>query len=159
MGKSFLDQSLDYAAIMAGHTARFLRADNIFRDMAQARVDNRVERTFLSIPYQDLLIIDDLGLYRLLNHHSDDVSQSKLVRHRVSIFVITSNRAVEEWLALFDDHILGNSALDWLANASYQIVIEGTSYRERSPLIKGLRPQWRWLTPHPRPDYSLHQSR
>ena len=26
---------------------------------------------------------------------------------------------------------LGNSALDRLANASYQIIIEGTSYRER----------------------------
>ena len=39
--------------------------------------------------------------------------------------------AVEEWLSLFDDPILGNSALDRLANASYQIVIEGTSYRER----------------------------
>ncbi len=46
-------------------------------------------------------------------------------------FIITSNRAVDEWLSLFDDPILGNSALDRLANASYQIVIEGTSYRER----------------------------
>ena len=27
--------------------------------------------------------------------------------------------------------ILGNSALDRLANASYQIVIEGSSYREK----------------------------
>ena len=52
-------------------------------------------------------------------------------RHRSSSFVITSNRAVDEWLSLFDDPILGNSALDRLANASYQIVIEGTSYRER----------------------------
>ena len=42
-----------------------------------------------------------------------------------------SNRAVDEWLSLFDDPILGNSALDRLANASYQIVIEGSSYRER----------------------------
>lgn len=32
---------------------------------------------------------------------------------------------------LFEDAVLGNSALDRLANASYQIVIEGTSYRER----------------------------
>ena len=32
------------------------------------------------------------------------------------------------WLGLFDDPILGNSALDRLANASYQIVIEGESY-------------------------------
>ena len=54
-----------------------------------------------------------------------------LNRHRSSSFVITSNRAVDEWLSLFDDPILGNSALDRLANASYQIVIEGTSYRER----------------------------
>jgi DNA replication protein DnaC len=44
---------------------------------------------------------------------------------------MTSNRAVEEWLGLFEDAVLGNSALDRLANASYQIVIEGTSYRER----------------------------
>ena len=49
----------------------------------------------------------------------------------VSSFVITSNRAVEEWLSLFDDSILGNSALDRLANASFQIVIEGASYREK----------------------------
>ena len=35
------------------------------------------------------------------------------------------------WLSIFDDAILGNSALDRLANASYQIVIEGSSYRER----------------------------
>ena len=54
-----------------------------------------------------------------------------LNRYRSSSFVITSNRAVDEWLSLFDDPILGNSALDRLANASYQIAIEGTSYRER----------------------------
>ena len=32
---------------------------------------------------------------------------------------------------LFEYSILGNSALDRLANASYQIVIEGASYREQ----------------------------
>ncbi len=37
----------------------------------------------------------------------------------------------DEWLSLFDDPILRNGALDRLANASYRIVIEGTSYRER----------------------------
>ena len=52
-------------------------------------------------------------------------------RHRRSSPAITSTRSVEEWLSLFDDPILGNSALDRLANASFQIVIEGTSYREK----------------------------
>ena len=54
-------------------------------------------------------------------------------------FVVTSNRAVEEWLTLFDDPILGNSALDRLANASYQIVIEGSSHRERLSPHRKLR--------------------
>ena len=38
---------------------------------------------------------------------------------------------MEEWPGLFEDPILENNALDRLANASYQIVIEGRSYRER----------------------------
>lgn len=61
------------------------------------------------------------------------VGSTELILNRrpVSGFVITSNRAVDEWLGLFEDPILGNSALDRLASASYQIVIEGSSYRER----------------------------
>jgi len=39
---------------------------------------------------------------------------------------------VEEWLGLFDDPILGNSALDRLQIASIQIVIEGSSYRGKT---------------------------
>jgi len=62
---------------------------------------------------------------------SADLYELIIGRHRRTSLAITSNRAVEEWLGLFDDPILGNSALDRLANASYQIVIEGPSYRER----------------------------
>ena len=94
-------------------------------------MDNSVDRTFRSFLATDLLILDDLGLHRLTAQQSADLYQLILNRHRASSFVITSNRAVEEWLTLFDDPILGNSALDRLANASYQIVIEGSSYRER----------------------------
>ena len=131
VGKSFLAQALGYAAVRSGHTVRFIHADNFFRAMAQARVDNSVDRAFRSFLTPDLLIVDDLGLHRLTAQQSADLYELILNRHRVSSFIITSNRAVEEWLSIFDDPILGNSALDRLANASYQIVIEGSSYRER----------------------------
>ena len=68
---------------------------------------------------------------KLTPQQSADLYELILNRHRASSFISTSNRAVDEWLSLFDDPILGNSALDRLANASYQIVIEGSSYRER----------------------------
>ena len=99
--------------------------------MAQARVGNSLDRAFRSFLTPDLLILDDLGLHRLTAQQSADLYELILNRRRSSSFIITSNRAVDEWLSLFDDPILGNSALDRLANASYQIVIEGTSYWER----------------------------
>ena len=43
-----------------------------------------------------------------------------------STTIINGNRAVDEWLSVFDDPILANSTLDGLPNASYQIVIEDT---------------------------------
>ena len=131
VGKTFLAQALGFSAIRAGHTVRFLHADDFFRAMTQARVDNSLDRTFRSFLTPDLLILDDLGLHRLTAQQSADLYELIIGRHRVSSFVITSNRAVEEWLSLFDDPILGNSALDRLANASFQIVIEGASYREK----------------------------
>ena len=131
VGKSFLAQALGYSAIRAGHAVRFIHADIFFRAMIQARVDNSVDRTFRSFLTPDLLILDDLGLHGLTAQQSADLYELILNRHRASSFIITSNRAVDEWLSLFADPILGNSALDRLANASYQIVIEGASYRER----------------------------
>ena len=131
VGKSFLAQALGYAAVRSGHSVRFLRADDFFRVMAQARVDHSTDRTFRSFLSPDLLILDDLGLHRMTQQQSIDLYELVIARHRRSSFVITSNRAVDEWLGLFDDPILGNSALDRLANASYQIVIEGQSFRER----------------------------
>ena len=118
---------------------RFVHADDFFWAMAQARVDNSVDRTFRSLLTPDLLILDGLGLHRLTAQQSAGLYELILNRHRVSSFVITSSRAVDEWLSIFEDPILGNSALDRLANASYQIVIEGSSYRERLSPHRKLR--------------------
>ncbi|MDO8491393.1 MAG: IS21-like element helper ATPase IstB [Dehalococcoidia bacterium] len=131
VGKSFLAQALGYAAVRAGHSARFIRCDDFLKTLAQARIDHTLEKAFRSFLAPDLIIIDDFGLQRLTAQQSTDMYELIIARHRRSSLVITSNRGVEEWLGLFDDPILGNSALDRLANASYQIVIEGTSYRER----------------------------
>ena len=119
VGKSYLAQALGYAAVRAGHTVRFIHADDYFRVMTQARVDNSVERTFRSFLSLALLILDDLGL------------------HRASSFVITSNRAVDEWLGLFEDSILGNSALDRLANASYPDRHRGLQLPRTAPTPPG----------------------
>jgi DNA replication protein DnaC len=129
VGKTFLAQALGVAAVRAGHSALFTRADSLFKDLAQARVDHSFERAFRRYLSPDLLIVDDFGLRRLTAQQSGDLYELIIERHRRSSFVFTSNRDVDEWLGLFDDPILGNSALDRLAHGSYQLVMDGPSYR------------------------------
>jgi DNA replication protein DnaC len=131
VGKSFLAQALGVAAVRAGHTVLFTRADALLKDLAQARVDHSFEKAFRRYLGPDLLIVDDFGLHRLSAQQSGDLYELIIERHRRSSFVLTSNRGVDEWLGLFDDPILGNSALDRLAHSAYQITIDGPSYRAK----------------------------
>ena len=71
VGKSFLAQALGYSAVRAGHTVRFTHADDFFKTMVRARVDNSVDRAFRSFLAPDLLILDDisstkLGIFKLV---------------------------------------------------------------------------------------------
>jgi hypothetical protein len=59
--------------------------------------------------------------------------QEKLIeRHTRSSTILTSDRGIEEWMAVFDDPMLGQSALDRFCHRAHQFVIEGESYRKRT---------------------------
>lgn len=131
VGKTFLVQALGAAAVRAGHSVLFVRADALLKELGQARADHTFERVFRRYLVPQLLILDDFGLQRLTAQQSADLYALVIERHRKSSFAITSNRAVDEWLGLFDDPLLGNSALDRLANAAHQLVLEGPSYRAK----------------------------
>ena len=90
----------------------------------------------------------------MTQQQSIDLYELVIARHRTASFVITSNRAVDEWLGLFDDPILGNSALDRLANASYQIVIEAPATANACHPTGPCSTERRWLTLKPNGDNS-----
>jgi len=131
VGKTFLAQALGAAAVRAHYSVVFSRADLLLKELGQARADHSFEKVFRKFLTPQLLIVDDFGLHRLTAQQSNDLYELVIERHRRSSFVFTSNRSVDEWLGLFDDPILGNSALDRLANGAHQLVIEGPSYRAR----------------------------
>lgn len=79
----------------------------------------------------DLLILDDFALDTMTKEESKDVYQLFLERTGRGSMIITSNRDTAEWLAMFDDMLLAQSAVDRFKNAAFDFVIEGESYRPR----------------------------
>lgn len=138
VGKTYLASALGHSACRAGYQVLFLRADEMLKKIHQSRADNSTEKVLRYLLGPDVLIIDDFGLRRLNTQQSSDFYEVIIERHRRSSTIVTSNRSVEEWIPLFDDPILAQSALDRLAHNSNQIVIEGESYRsQQRPGIKG----------------------
>jgi len=70
-------------------------------------------------------------LRRLSAHQASDFYEVIIERHSRASTIVTSNRAIEERIPLFDDPILAQRALDRLAHNAFQIVMEGDSYRSR----------------------------
>jgi len=131
VGKTFIANALAHSACRRGHKVLMLRATAMFKKLLQSRADNSYERELIKLISPDLLIIDDFGLQRLAGDQSGDFYEVIIERYGKASTVITSNRELQEWMALFDDQIMANSALDRLAHNAHQLTIEGESYRRK----------------------------
>lgn len=54
-------------------------------------------------------------------------------RHRRATTIVTSNREPVEWLSMMSDAPLAQSATDRLTSGAHTLIIEGPSYRQRTP--------------------------
>jgi DNA replication protein DnaC len=129
VGKSWFAQALGHSACRAGHRVRFTKVAKLLQALLQSRADNSFERELRGWLVPDVVILDDFGLRKLTAQQSSDFYDVLVERDKRAATVITSNRAVDEWVALFDDPILANSALDRFAHRAHQIVMEGPSLR------------------------------
>ena len=129
VGKTFLASALGHSVCRSGKKVLFIRADKMLKELRRSRADNSNERVMRKLISCDLLIIDDFGLGKLDHDKSSDIYELIIERHRKSSTIITSNRTTDEWVPLFSDPLLAQSALDRLAHNAHQIVMEGESYR------------------------------
>jgi len=138
VGKTFIANALAHSACRRGHKVLMLRASTMFKKLLQSRADNSYERELIKLISPELLIIDDFGLQRLTDEQAGDFYEVVIERYGEASMVITGNRDVHEWMALFDDPIMANSALDRIAHNAHQLIVEGESYRrKKDPRRKG----------------------
>ena len=132
VGKTYLAQALGHSACRAGYRVLFIRTDALLKALASSRADNSFDRELRRFIAPDLVVIDDFGLRKLSGQASSDFYDLVVERHTRAATIITSNRAVDEWMAIFDEPLLGQSALDRFCHRAHQFVIDGESYRKRT---------------------------
>lgn len=110
----------------------FTKADQLLKTLARSRADNSFDRELRTFINPDLLVIDDFALRKLSSQATSDFYDLLIERHTRSSSILTSNRGVEEWMAVFDEPLLGQSALDRFCHRAHQFVIDGESYRKRT---------------------------
>jgi DNA replication protein DnaC len=131
VGKSFFAQALGHAACRANYRVLFTKADDLLKALTRSRADNSFDQKLRSFINPDLLIVDDFALRKLSSQATSDIYELLVERHTRSSTIVTSNRSVEEWMTVFDEPMLGQSALDRFCHRAHQFVIDGESYRKR----------------------------
>lgn len=131
VGKTFIANGLAHLACRRNKSVIMVRAAQMFKNLYAARADNSLEKELVRLIAPSLLVIDDFGLEKLTPDQAHDFYEIISERYERASTIITSNRHITEWVNLFDDAILANSALDRLAHNAHQMIIEGESYRKK----------------------------
>jgi len=131
VGKTFLAHALGHIACRRRLTVAAVRADQMLKTLKHSRLDNSYEAELRKLIAVDLLLIDDFGLDAMDPTESRDAYEILTERHRAGSMIVTSNRGPDEWLATFSDPVRAQSAIDRFTSNSYDLVIDGESYRRR----------------------------
>jgi len=131
VGKTHLAHALGHIACRRGHKVHAERADRLFKRLKAARLDHTYDTELRRLITVDVLIIDDFALQTHDATQTTDFYEIAVERHLKSATVITSNRTPDEWLAALADPLLAQSAIDRLQSTSWELIVEGESYRRR----------------------------
>jgi len=133
VGKTHLATALGHIAIRRRASVAFHRADQLFRTLKAARLDGTLAAEVRRLTRVDLLIIDDFALQVMDPVATADFYELVVERHHKASTIITSNREPAEWIPppVMADTLLAQSAVDRLVSTSYELVVEGESYRRQ----------------------------
>jgi DNA replication protein DnaC len=138
VGKTHLAIALGRSAIREGYSVLFVTAPALVAALAKAHAEGRLEERLGFFAKPKLLIADELGYLPFETNAAHLFFQLVSRRYERGSMLITSNRSVGEWGAVFGDPVVATAILDRLLHHSHVITIRGDSYRLREKRRSGL---------------------
>jgi len=132
VGKSHIAQALAIEALKRDYHVLFRGTARLLNDLHAAWANGTHPHLWGQVLNVDLLVLDDFGLQALSPHAVQDLYDLISERYEHRSLLITSNRAFEEWSAVFGNDLLASAALDRLTHHAHTLVMRGDSYRQYS---------------------------
>jgi len=142
VGKTMLATALGLKAVEAGYRVYYTTAADLVARTARAALEGRWATTMRFWNGPQLLIIDELGYLPMPGEAASHLFQVISRRYEHGSIVLTTNRGIADWGAIFDDTTVAAAILDRLLHHATVLTITGDSYRMRRhrDAIEALRP-------------------
>jgi DNA replication protein DnaC len=131
IGKTWLARAIAQKACRDGHTALFLKAAEMLRDLAMARADGNHSKLLYSMGRVDVLVVDDWAMAPLTEAERRDFLEICDTRYQTRSTLLTSQLPVASWHAQVGDPTIADSILDRLVHNAHRIELDGESMRKR----------------------------
>jgi DNA replication protein DnaC len=131
IGKTWLARAFAHKACRDGYTALFIKASELFRDLATARADGSHGKLLYRLGRVDVLIVDDWAMAPLADTERRDFLDICDDRYQVKSTLLTSQLPIAAWHAQIGDPTMADSILDRLVHNAHRLELNGESMRKK----------------------------
>jgi DNA replication protein DnaC len=108
-GKTHLAKALGHAACRRGLTVRFFKFTKLFTELAKADRNGSLHRLMDRLARIDLFILDEFAFKKIDQRSSEWLYEIVDVRYANRSIILTSNRAMEDWMGVFPDPVIAGA--------------------------------------------------
>ena len=143
-GKTHMAKAFGHSACRRGLTVRFYKFNALFSELGMAARMDRLDGVLDKLGSVDLLIIDDFAFRKIEQPASEWLYEVVDRRYGKGSIILTSNRAMSDWMGVFPDPVIAGAILDRLTHRAHQLQFRGESVRKklgRAAIKDPLEPQ------------------
>lgn len=130
-GKTHLAKALGHAACRRGYAVRFHKFHDLFAELAKAELAGTLDDELTRLRTCELLILDDFAFRKIDQAASEQLYTIVDSRYGAHSTILTSNRALADWMGIFPDPVIAGAILDRLTHQAHQIQLKGESQRKK----------------------------